>query len=62
MVKARTGTIYFGESDVSSTNGMELKTGKSLSLSFDKGSAPMSSFYIDGAANNDAADWVAILV
>ena len=61
VIKARTGTIYVGESDVSSTNGVELKAGRSISYAFGDGSVPMSDFWIDGAANNDAGDWTAVL-
>lgn len=64
-VKARignTGKVYFGVSDVSSTNGWELQPGESLSQDFGAaGSESFDIFYVDAATSGDDLDWVVII-
>jgi len=67
-VKARddnTGAMYFGTSDVASTQGRELKAGKGLVLNYvnpitGKGSELFSVFWVDADNSTDELDVTAI--
>lgn len=68
FVRARagnTGNVYFGVSDVSSTNGLELAPGESQTTSFNTpnqpGSVQFKTFYLDTATNGNDVDWTVIL-
>jgi hypothetical protein len=56
-----TGSVYFGVSDVSVTNGRELAPGEAVAYSFGEGSVLFSTFYVDAATNGDDVDWAVIL-
>lgn len=62
--KARTGTVFIGQSDVNSTNGYPLwgtaEWGE-LEIDFGDGSVKMSDFYADAGANGDDVGWIVIL-
>ena len=63
-VSARTGisgALYFGRSDVASTNGYELSANDYLEIDFRPGSEAFSSFYADTSANGNDLDWAVIL-
>ena len=63
-VSARTGisgALYFGRSDVASTNGYELSANDSLEMDFRPGSEAFSAFYADSSANGHDLDWAVIL-
>ena len=63
-VSARTGisgTVYFGRSDVSSSNGFELSANDYLEIDFRPGSESFSAFYADTSANGNDLDWAVIL-
>ena len=59
-VSARTGisgTLYFGRSDVSSSNGYELSANDYLEMDFRPGSEVFSAFYADASTNGNDLDW-----
>ena len=60
---ANSGIVYFGESDVSATNGYELSAGNTLNRNYaDKGGTiSFSELYVDAATNGDKLCWTAIL-
>ena len=63
-VSARTGisgAVYFGRSDVSSSNGYELSANDYLEMEFRPGSEVFSSFYADASTNGNDLDWAVIL-
>lgn len=63
-VSARTGisgTLYFGRSDVSSSNGYELSANDYLEMDFRPGSEVFSAFYADASTNGNDLDWSVIL-
>ncbi len=63
-VSARTGisgALYFGRSDVASTNGYELSANDSLEMDFRPGSEAFSAFYVDASTNGNDLDWAVIL-
>jgi hypothetical protein len=63
-VSARTGisgAVYFGRSDVASTNGYELSANDYLEIDFRPGSEAFSAFYVDASANGNDLDWAVIL-
>ena len=63
-VSARTGisgALYFGRSDVASTNGYELSANDYLEIDFRPGSEAFSAFYVDASANGNDLDWAVIL-
>jgi len=63
-VSARTGisgTVYFGRSDVSSSNGFELSANDYLEIDFRPGSEAFSAFYVDASANGNDLDWAVML-
>jgi len=63
-VRARpgnTGNVFFGVSDVTSTNGWTLQPGEGKIEDFGDGSVPFSTFYGDSATSGDILDWTAIL-
>ena len=63
-VSARTGisgALYFGRSDVSSSNGYELSANDYLEIDFRPGSEAFSAFYVDASANGNDLDWAVIL-
>lgn len=71
MVRARlgnTGMIYYGRSDVSSTNGVQLAPGERCIDNFagarqeSDGSVPFNTAFFDGDTTNDDIDWIAHLV
>lgn len=55
------GDIYFGVSDVSSTNKWTLKPGEETSIDFDPSgngtSISQSVLFFDGATTNDDIEW-----
>ena len=59
------GIVYFGVSDVSATNGLELAAGATHTVTFSSanspGSVPFRTFYLDAANNGDDVDWTVIL-
>ena len=55
------GALYFGRSDVASTNGYELSANDSLEMDFRPGSEAFSAFYADSSANGNDLDWAVIL-
>tara|TARA_R100001086_G_C11768401_1_gene240188 strand:- start:76 stop:363 length:288 start_codon:yes stop_codon:yes gene_type:complete len=63
-IKAETGTIYVGRSDVSATNGYPVTTAAGIDVEFDfgqyGGSVLMSDFFVDAASSGDNATWAAI--
>ena len=63
-VSARTGisgTLYFGRSDVSSSNGYELSANDHLEIDFRPGSEAFNVFYVDTSTNGNDLDWAVIL-
>ena len=63
-VSARTGisgALYFGRSDVASTNGYELSANDSLEMDFRPGSEAFSAFYVDASNNGNDLDWAVLL-
>ena len=63
-VSARTGisgAVYFGRSDVASTNGYELSANDYLEIDFRPGSEAFSAFYVDASVNGNDLDWAVIL-
>ena len=56
-----TGSVYFGVSDVSATNGRELAPGEAATYSFGAGSVLFSVFFVDAATSGDDLDWAVIL-
>ena len=63
-VSARTGisgTLYFGRSDVSSSNGFELSANDYLEIDLRPGSEAFSAFYADARTNGNDLDWVVLL-
>ena len=63
-VRARpgnTGNVFFGVSDITSTNGWTLQPGESKTVDFGQGSVLFSVFYGDAASNGDILDWTVIL-
>lgn len=55
------GNVFFGVSDVSSTNGITLPPGDSKVWDFGKGSVLFSIFWVDAATNGDDLDWAVIM-
>ena len=63
-VSARTGisgTLYFGRSDVSSSNGFELSANDYLEIDLRPVSEAFSAFYADASTNGNDLDWVVLL-
>tara|TARA_R110000744_G_C19170065_1_gene541494 strand:- start:217 stop:504 length:288 start_codon:yes stop_codon:yes gene_type:complete len=63
-VSARTGisgTLYFGRSDVSSSNGFELSANDFLEIDLRPGSEAFSAFYVDASTNGNDLDWAVLL-
>ena len=63
-VSARTGisgTVYFGRSDVSSSNGFELSANDHLEIDLRPGSEAFSAFYADASTNGNDLDWAVLL-
>ena len=63
-VSARTGisgTVYFGRSDVSSSNGFELSANDHLEIDLRPGSEAFSAFYVDASTNGNDLDWAVLL-
>ena len=63
-VSARTGisgTLYFGRSDVSSSNGFELSANDYLEIDLRPGSEAFRAFYADASTNGNDLDWVVLL-
>ena len=58
---ANTGNVFFGDSLVSSTNGLTLQAGDSKHLDFGEGSVLFSDFYVDTATNGNDLDWLGVL-
>lgn len=56
-----TGDIYFGVSDVSSTNAWTLRPGEETSMDFDPAgqgtSLDQALLFFDGATTNDDIEW-----
>ena len=57
-----TGAMYAGVSDVSSTNGREVRPGEVVVLDFGEGSVPFNVFWVDTATNGNDMDWTVVLV
>ena len=55
------GTLYFGRSDVSSSNGFELSANDYLEIDLRPGSEAFSAFYADASTNGNDLDWVVLL-
>jgi hypothetical protein len=59
---ANTGSIFFGDSNVSSTRGIEIAKGSTISITADLSGRPggdemiLSDFYVDAANNGDDAN------
>ena len=53
--------MYFGRSDVASTNGYELSANDYLEIDFRPGSEAFSAFYVDASVNGNDLDWAVIL-
>ena len=65
-LKARngnSGSIYVGGSNVSSTNGFELRVNESVTYNLMSPylSCPISDFWADTATNGNDVDWIAIV-
>ena len=63
-VSARTrisGALYFGRSDVSSSNGFELSANDHLEIDLRPGSEAFSAFYADASTNGNDLDWAVLL-
>ena len=63
-VSARTGisgAVYFGRSDVSSSNGYELSANDYLEMDFRPGSEVFNAFYDDASTNGNDLDWAVML-
>ena len=63
-VSARTGisgALYFGRSDVSSSNGYELSANDHLEIDLRPGSEAFSAFYADASTNGNDLDWAVLL-
>ena len=60
---ANSGIVYFGDSDVTTTNGYELSAGNTVSVSFADagGTVAFSTLYLDAASNGDKASWIAVI-
>lgn len=52
---SNTGTIYLGNSNVSSSNGAELSAGETAAIDIDD----LSKVYIDASSNNQYVTWIA---
>ena len=66
LLKARngnTGSIYVGDSGVSSTNGFELRANEAYSVNYAaaRQTARMDDFWADTATNGNDVDWFAML-
>jgi hypothetical protein len=59
-VPGNTGNVFFGVSDVSSTNGWTLQPNEALYLDFEPGTEVMSNFYADVATSGDDIEWVVV--
>lgn len=53
---SNTGTIYVGNSTVSSTNGYQLAAGDSISADISN----TNKFYIDSSVNGEGVTWLAV--
>ena len=63
-VSARTGisgALYFGRSDVSSSNGFELSANDYLEIDLRPGREAFSAFYADASTNGNDLAWVVLL-
>ena len=63
VFKARsdnTGDVYIGGSDVSSTDGMTLTPGESITLE-SRNAISTAQYYADAANNNDQVDYIGSL-
>ena len=60
---ANSGIVYFGESDVSTTNGWGLSAGNEFEENYRElgGSVPFNSFWVDAASNGDKLYWRVVL-
>ena len=60
---ANSGIVYFGESDVSTTNGWGLSAGNEFEENYRElgGSVAVSSIYVDVATNGDKVCWLVVL-
>ena len=60
---ANSGIVYFGESDVSTTNGWGLSAGNEFEENYRElgGSEAFSSIYVDVATNGDKVCWLVVL-
>jgi hypothetical protein len=55
------GNVFFGVSDVETTDGWTLQPGESKTVDFGEGSVLFSVFYVNAATNGDDVDWTVIL-
>ena len=63
-VSARTGisgAVYFGRSDVSSSNGYELSANDHVEIDLRPGSEAFSAFYAAASTNGNDLDWAVLL-
>ena len=60
---ANSGIVYFGDSDVTTSNGYELSAGNTVSVnSADAGgTVAFSTLYLDAAGNGVKASWIAVI-
>ena len=60
---ANSGIVYFGDSDVTTTNGYELSAGNTVSINFADagGTIAFSTLYLDAASNGNKASWIAVI-
>jgi hypothetical protein len=60
------GLVYFGRSDVSTTNGRELAAGEATTLNFgtdrEDGTVEFNFFYVTIGTGGDRIDWTVILL
>lgn len=55
------GNIYFGDSDVSTTNGKELRPTDNAKVNCGDGSVLFEGFYAVGTDSGDYLDWMAVI-
>ena len=62
-LSGNSGLVYFGVSDVSTSNGYELSAGNTITVNFADlgGTVAFSALYLDAATNGDKACWAVVL-
>lgn len=56
------GNVYFGVSDVTATNGRELRPTDNEKINCGEGSVLFEQFYVIGTHGGDYLDWTAIIL